>query len=231
MALSSEQVEAYRRDGFVVAKELYAPDTMLRWKQIMSELIAAEPKNTSGVRVWMADTIHPVLREGMKDDRVTPILRQIIGPDVEFLSAKAVFKNAATAFASPWHQDWFYWEGATKISVWIALDDATVANGCLKFVPGSHKKVFAKRTVRESVGFDHRITDDDLSDWPQVTVEARRGDAVFFHDLAVHSSHPNTAGTDRWSLISTYRDAGTRDGSKVWKKPLLVAGQSVNGAA
>ena len=217
MALSSEQVEAYRRDGFVVAKGLYAPDTMLRWKRIMSELIAAEPRNTTGVRVWMADAMHPELRDAMKDDRVTPILHQLVGPAVEFLSAKAVFKNAATSFASPWHQDWFYWEGATKVSVWIALDDATVANGCLKFVPGSHKQVFARRTVKESVGFDHRITDEDLADWPQVTVAAARGDAVFFHDLAVHSSHPNTAGTDRWSLISTYRDASVPDPSKVWK--------------
>ena len=50
-----------------------------------------------------------------------------------------VFKNEAMTFASPWHQDWSYWYGAHKLSIWVALDDATVENGCLKLFPGSHK--------------------------------------------------------------------------------------------
>src|SRR5687768_8116760 len=117
----------------------------------------------------MSDVIHPVLKEAMRDDKVVPILHQIVGPNLEFLSAKAVFKNAKTAFPSPWHQDWFYWEGPHKVSIWIALDDATPANGCLKFVPGAHKKVFEKKVVNETA-FVNRIADKDLEGWPVDTI-------------------------------------------------------------
>ena len=149
-------------------------------------------------------------------------------PHVEFLSAKVVLKNSSTSFASPWHQDYFYWEGSNKLSIWIALDDATVANGCLMFVPGSHKKLFTKQVVNNENAFVNRIDPKDLADWPQQTVELKRGDAVFFHDMAVHSSHPNTAGVDRWSLISTYRDASIVDASTVWPTAMVVAGKSAN---
>ncbi|MEZ4622930.1 MAG: phytanoyl-CoA dioxygenase family protein [Caldilineaceae bacterium] len=59
-------------------------------------------------------------------------------------------------------------------------------------------------------GFGLRITDEDIGDRPILTVPVRRGSAVIFHDLALHSSCPNINGQDRWSVISTYRDAGVR---------------------
>lgn len=236
--LTPEQLQAWHRDGYIAVQGLYDGATMLQWKQILRDVMDEDRRAagldenayvTSGVRVWMCDALHPVLREAMRDDKVTPILKQIIGPDVEFLSAKAVFKDARVDMPSPWHQDWFYWEGATKMSIWIALDDASVDNGCLKFVPGTQHKVFEKSVVNENA-FVNRITDDQLASWPQNTLEVKRGDAVFFHDLAVHSSHPNTAKRDRWSLISTYRSGAVKDEATVWPRAMTVCGKSVNGA-
>lgn len=239
--LSSAEVAAYHRDGFIAVPHLYSAEHVLEWKRLIQSVLDEEKKHagdawdltSSGVRVWNAPNIHPTLRAAMKDDRVTPILQQIIGPNVEFLSAKAVFKNDTTNYASPWHQDWFYWEGASKISVWIALDDATPENGCLKMIPGTHVKVFPK-TCHEGNAFVNRIDDKEIAGLPVSTLAIKRGGAVFFHDCAIHSSYPNTARTDRWSLISTYRDASVRDEcqpslQEYWKQPLLVCGQSVNG--
>jgi phytanoyl-CoA hydroxylase len=236
--LSADEVAAYHRDGFLIVRGLYDGEEMLDWKRVIQDVLEQERKQAgddqwnlvqSGVRVWMADVIHPRLREAMRDNHVVPILQQLVGPDLEFLSAKAVFKNDKTAFPSPWHQDWFYWEGAPKMSIWIALDDATPANGCLKLVPGSHKRVFNKKVV-EGNAFVNRIDDKDLEGLPVVTGEVKRGDAVFFHDLAVHSSYPNTTGADRWSVISTYRNAAVKDEATVWKTGMLISGRSANGA-
>lgn len=227
--LTDEQVAAYRRDGFLAVEALYAPDEMLQWKQtILATLEEDVYESGSGVRVWMSDVIDPKLRQAAADPHVVRILTQLIGPNVEFLSAKAVFKNAETSFASPWHQDWFYWGGASKMSIWIALDDATPENGCLKFIPGSHRKVFPKKVVDGENAFVNRIEQTDLDGLPEVTVALKRGDAAFFHDLAVHSSHPNVSGADRWSFISTYRDASVKDDSNVWQTAMLVAGKCVN---
>ena len=240
-SLSPAEVANFQRDGFIVVPHLYSPEQMLEWKRLIQGVLDEEKKQqgdawnltASGVRVWNVPAIHPTLLAAMKDDHVTPILQQVIGPNVEFLSAKAVFKNDTTSFASPWHHDWFYWEGTNKVSIWIAMDDATPDNGCLKMIPGSHKKDFPK-TSHDGNAFVNRIDEKELAGLPISTLAIERGGAVFFHDRTVHSSYPNTVKKDRWSLISTYRDASLRDECQqglqdYWKQPMVVSGRSVNG--
>jgi hypothetical protein len=223
--LSLQQVDAYRHDGYVVVPDLYPPETMLAWKRRLAELVAPEQEalKKGGVRVWMSDQLPPDLLAAMGDERVVPILRQIVGPAVAFLSAKVVFKNGVTRFASPWHQDRFYWHGSEKISVWIALDDATRENGCLMVIPGTHRRLFTEQRVKTDTGFELRIADEDVKDLPVETVPVKRGGAVFFSDLSVHASHPNSTGGDRWALITTYRDAAVPDDSTVWKTSVVVS--------
>ncbi len=229
--VTDDQVAQYHRDGFLIVPGLYDAELMAQWKQHCAaelERSGGHDYRTTGVHVWMCDTLSPLLLTAMGDERVTPYLQKIIGPDIEFLSAKVVYKDAKATRASPWHQDWFYWEGATKISVWIALDDATPENGALKFVPGTHQKVYRKRVQSGADSFQNTVDEADFSSLPQVTIDVKRGDAVFFHDLAIHGSHPNTAGRDRWSLITTYRDGSVPDPSPVWTKSHVISGKRVN---
>lgn len=150
------------------------------------------------------------------------MLEQLVGPNVEFLSVKSVFKNRGLRFASPWHQDWFYWGGSNKISAWVALDEATPENGCLKIIPGTHRKVYVLVRVDKGNGFVLHVPEDTIRDLPVVTVALKRGDVVFFHDLALHASHENSSGVDRWSLITTYHDASVKDTSDVWKHTIVL---------
>jgi len=228
--LTDAQVEQYQRDGYVVVQNLFDEEAVLEWKTILKARMAAEGKSNepSGVRVWMADSMDPYTRDSVQDAKVVTILQQLLGPNVEFLSVKAVFKNAQTTFNSPWHQDWFYWQGSNKISIWIALDDATPENGCLRMVPGSQHQVFNMATVEDVHGFNRRVTDEDLQGWPIETLPVQRGDAVFFHDLALHGSCPNSSGKERWSAIATYRDASQKDDSTVWSTAVVLSGHSVN---
>jgi hypothetical protein len=226
----SQQEIDFARDGFLVVKELYTREEMLKWKERVIALLETEDGLSipSGVRVWFAHKLDPFLLDKMRDDRVTPYLLDIIGPNVEFLSVKAVYKNKTTTFESPWHQDWHYWKGSPKISVWLALDDATPENGCLKMIAGSHKKRFKVNQVKAENGFGWRIENEEFAGMPETTLSVERGDAVFFHDQTLHSSFPNENGADRWSFISTYRDASVKDESTVWDRPMLIQGKSVH---
>lgn len=228
--VASNLKQDYDRDGYVIVRGLYSEQQMLAWKQALREALDAEGfDHPSGVRVWADRTLPKPVLSAMSDPQIARILEELIGPSIEYLSAKAVFKDGKTRFGSPWHQDWFYWEGAPKISVWIALDDATVDNGCLTVVPGTHKRTYAKQVVGGE-SFVNRIRDEDLAGAEVVSASARRGDAIFFHDLLVHGSHANRVGGDRWSLISTYRSGTVRDNATDWQTALLVRGSSVNGA-
>jgi ectoine hydroxylase-related dioxygenase (phytanoyl-CoA dioxygenase family) len=224
--LDTAQVQQYHRDGYIVVRDLYDAGTIAHWRGEVKKLYERDnAPNDHGVRVWMAGELPPFLRDAMCDDRVPPILTQLIGPDVEFLSVKLVHKDRGVDFGTPWHQDWHYWFGSEKLSVWIALDDATIDNGCLKVIPGSHKRQFNNRRF-EGEGFGNRIDEAQLEGLPVVDAVMSRGDALFFSDRTVHGSHANRNGEPRWSFISTYRNAAVADDSQVWHTSLRVAGQS-----
>ena len=228
--LTDTEVAQYQRDGYVIVPDLISPVDAVAWKAQLKARLQAEGnlEIPSGVRVWMCNNMDDQSSALLQSPRVVAILQQLIGPHVEFLSYKAVFKNAQTSFRSPWHQDWAYWQGSAKISIWIALDDATPENGCLQLIPGSQRAVIEMKEIEDGKGFGRRITDDQVADMPIVTAPVPRGAGIFFHDLTLHASCPNVNGADRWSVIPTYRDAATPDSSTVWKSSLVLNGSSVN---
>ena len=140
--------------------------------------------------MWMVEDRDSFFKEKLTDPRIASILKGIIGPNIEFLSVKPVFKDKPVTFGSPWHHDWAYWQGSHKVSIWIALDKATPSNGSLKMIPGSHKTHTETDVKNEAIGFQNRIDDRDVSEQPITVLEASPGDAIIFHDLTLHASFP-----------------------------------------
>ncbi len=219
----AELAEAFARDGFVVVPKLYSRAEVKVLKEGIQRIVADVRReaagedslqamlDATGVYVGLAGR-SGLFRTAVRDDRLVDILEAIIGPNVEFLSDKVVFKDAERHAASPWHQDWPYWEGTHKISVWVALDDATPENGCLKFLPGSHRgSAIHDGDSSDGSGFGHRVRAEKVDEGEAVTVPLEAGGAVFFHDLVLHSSHPNTTRGERWTWVPTYRDAQADD--------------------
>ena len=219
MLTATDFKTTFERDGYVIVEDLFTREEMVQAKEETRNVLARvrakappgrAPKD-SGVFVGL--TLNSAYFKGLNaDPRLVDVLEQIVGPNLEFWSDKIVYKSAGVDFGSPWHQDWTYWKGAAKFSVWIALDDATPENGCLKFIPGSHKKHFHHGgSDTEGIGFGNRLRPEDVDESQAVVTPARAGTAVFFHDLTLHSSFQNKSGKDRWALISTFRDASQDD--------------------
>ena len=106
------------------------------------------------------------------------------------------------------------WKGTNKLSLWVAIDDATVSNGCLKVVPESHGHVFPHEQHTEAIAFDNRVSSSSISD-EQMSVPLAAGSVLFFHDLLLHASNPNTNGKDRYCMIPTYRSVEDNDPVRV----------------
>jgi phytanoyl-CoA hydroxylase len=220
--------ETFTENGFAIIPNLFKRAEVQALKGEIRQILetvrreAAEagraPEAVADHGVYVGLAIRSaVFREAVKDERLLDILEVILAPNIEFLSDKVVFKGHQMDFASPWHQDWHYWHGAHKVSLWVALDDATVENGCLKLYPGSHKSaIIHDGKSDDGHGFGHRLRPDALDESRAVTAEIEAGGAVFFHDLTLHSSHPNRSGADRWVWIPTYRDAQADDTDYSW---------------
>lgn len=211
-------------------------DGMLRWDGLWSKDDVAEAAflvraaladglDGSGVRVFRPAELAPRLRALLTGGALARALERALGP-CDLLSVKPVVKDGGHGFATPWHQDRPYWGGCVKWSVWIALDQVDPGNGCLRVVRGSHQHDLGHGVAAgDGHGFDHRAEVDDSAAEDAILAA---GDALLFHDLLLHASHPCQAGRRRIALIPTYRVRGIDDDSHLsrpdglWAQPVPV---------
>lgn len=215
--------EPFRQEGYVVLKRLFSGEEVRSLKLEMAGALERRKHESrlGGVILGMAAE-SPAVRQAVAHPRLAGALKDMFEEDAVFLSDKLVYKNTEAGFGSPWHQDHAYWRGSRKISAWIALDDATPDNGCLRFVPGSHRAGFVSHAGDISdaadIGFVSRLNDDAIDPSRIRDMPAERGDTIVFSDLLFHASYPNRSGKDRWALISTYKGASQEDPPYAWAK-------------
>jgi phytanoyl-CoA hydroxylase len=223
MEMVSEDRVSFEKNGFLLKANVFSRDDMDALKAHCKEQITED--NETGVYVYPGDRCSKALNDICCHPGLVDVLKDIVNKNVEFLSVKTVYKSGDLTFSSPWHQDRAYWMGTAKVSVWLAMDDVSIANGCLKVIPGSHIE-FLDHDSSDENKFQNRIDDDVLADREQISVEMSKGDALFFHDQLLHASHENTSKTDRWSLIPTYRDSDVHDPTslriELWKNPIAL---------
>jgi ectoine hydroxylase-related dioxygenase (phytanoyl-CoA dioxygenase family) len=195
----------YARDGFVVVPDLLSPAECDQLKREARHVLDHNAQPGSSVYVHVA-VVNPAFRALAEHPHVVEILKPVMPQGVMFLSDKIVYKSADKKFPTPWHIDCFYWRNTRpKLSVWIPLDDATAANGTLTVVPGSHKKDWHMVKIAVQRGdFQYEINDSTWGEGDIVTCAIKRGTAIVFSDRLVHGSTANTAGQDRYAIISTY---------------------------
>lgn len=143
---------------------------------------------------------------------IVDVLTKVIGPNVKCMQSM-LFIKAAGKPGQAWHQDEDYipTRDRSLCGAWIALDDATVENGCLWVIPGSHKHgilwpMYPHNDPRfdcASESFNFPYTDDDA-----VPVEVPAGSIVFFNGYLLHRSLPNRAASGfRRVLVNHYMSA------------------------
>jgi ectoine hydroxylase-related dioxygenase (phytanoyl-CoA dioxygenase family) len=125
--------------------------------------------------------------------------------------SKLMQKEPKVGGAWEWHQDYGYWYKNEflfpnqMLSIMVAITDASISNGCLQVIKGSHKLGRIEHGFAgEQVGASQHYVDLALQTMPLVYVEINAGDALIFHSNLLHRSEANTSDRPRWSLISVY---------------------------
>jgi phytanoyl-CoA hydroxylase len=156
--------------------------------------------------------ISPLFREIARTPSIVDSLTEVIGPNVKMMQSM-LFIKAAGKPGQAWHQDEAHipTRDRSLTAAWIALDDATVDNGCLWVIPGSHRHgvIYPVRDqddprfdcTQEAYRFGYRDSD-------AVPVEVPAGAAVVFNGYLLHRSLPNTAAYGmRRALVNHYMSA------------------------
>jgi ectoine hydroxylase-related dioxygenase (phytanoyl-CoA dioxygenase family) len=134
-------------------------------------------------------------------------LEALLGSPLRLYGSQLFAKPAHVGTPVPLHQDMPYWPFAPceMISAWIALDDATIANGCVRHVAGSHKLGILPHAPSGVAGNSLGLVPDErLAALPEVPVEVRRGSCILHHCLTAHRSEANQSDRPRRGLIYVY---------------------------
>ncbi|MEO6846565.1 MAG: phytanoyl-CoA dioxygenase family protein [Chthoniobacterales bacterium] len=248
--LKESQLQSFLDDGFIVVRDVFSPAEMEAVNAHLWECKQYADKH-DGVTPFGYRFDEPVYRAGIKlperrlesirgdlekdpffykisrDPRILDIAEQIIGPNIKLFTAQYVGKPAYVGTPHAWHQDPSYWRshGPSLFSFWISVDGSDVENGCVEFLPGSHKLGFLKTIPRpiHKEAFMQANYMETTPPWTVPTVEGAAGVDLDFsktvpvilpqgslsihNALTVHTSGPNPSPRPRGAVILTYIQA------------------------
>lgn len=240
LQLTSEQLEHFQENGFVAGIQVF---TEQQCDQLCEELAELTRPDHEGHEYWYeyhtnesVDPSHVLfhalgawrVRTGFHDclfnRRMLVPASQLLEGDVRFWHDQLFCKPAQHGGVVAWHQDYSYWtrtKPMAHLTCWIGLDPATPDNGCLQYVPGSHRWDLLPIT---GLAGDMDAIQDVLTDeqWEQfqnpVAVPLKRGYASFHHPLLVHGSFANHTDIPRRAVVvNMVRDGVCSDSNE----PLL----------
>ena len=149
---------------------------------------------------------HPFFDRLIRDERILDIAEAIIGPNIRLTLCQGLYKAPGTGGEIQWHQDDYYFRASKEnavVSCWLTFDDATVDNGCMWLLQGSHGEFQEHvRPVENKPAIIPQVDDSKA-----VPIELRAGQALFHHGSAAHRTLPNTTDTHRRAIAMHYMDS------------------------
>ncbi len=231
MSISSEQVAAYRRDGFTVVEDVLGADELRQTREHIEGIaegripfpeanIEYEPgarekgRSLATLRKINEAAPHdPFFLEHARHPGIMEVVTALLGPDI-MLFGDQTFMKPPGGVEKPYHQDSAYFkiEPADIVTAWTALDDVTLENGCLWVVPGSHLHGIRDHSQPWQVGdrTDKQVPDEAIDLAREVPITLRAGSCSFHHSVLLHRSGPNRTPHRRRGLAVHYMSARSR---------------------
>jgi len=256
--ISDALIEQIREDGYGVLVDALTPDEVAEINADVARLCRGELGEVHGVTpaspdesdedvmrkylcIHFPNKLSEVIARSLHHPRVVEVLTKVIGPNVKCMQSM-LFMKAEGKPGQAWHQDEFFipTRDRSLTAAWIALDDATIENGCLWVLPGSHKRgVIYPDREQDDERFDCTVEAYDFPhrDEDAVPVEIPAGAVVIFNGYLPHRSLPNTGRHGfRRALANHYMSAesllpwhqvpeGVHVAKWDWRDIVLVTGE------
>jgi ectoine hydroxylase-related dioxygenase (phytanoyl-CoA dioxygenase family) len=232
--LSDNQVEMYRNNGFIVVKDFLSPEELREWREAVEEAVTERDGRKfpgQDIKIGEEDGINEDgeyygkvfdqllnlwqtnnrMKKIMLDKRIGEMAARLAGVEgIRIWHDQALIKRP---WANPtsWHLDTPFWSFSHReaLSIWVALDDVTLENGCLFFIPGSHKK-----TTFENPGITKNM-DAVFDFYPEfkqsasMPVVMKAGSCSFHNGLCIHGAHANMTPGFRRAMTCAYMPEGS----------------------
>lgn len=238
--LTDEQVAHFREYGYVAGTTVLDDEQVERLRAELATLVdgrhpaqslfyefnsneSADPSRVlfHALGAWR---ITPGLHDILWHPAVTVPASQLIEGSVRFWHDQLFCKPSRHGGVVAWHQDYSYWTRTlpmAHLTCWIALDDAAADNGCMQYIPGSHRWELLPVTglAGDMDAIQTVLSDDRRQQFRPVPIELKKGQCTFHHPLMVHGSYENTTDRQRRAaVVNLFRDGVRSDADR----PLLA---------
>ena len=238
--ISAEQIEFFNENGYLEGIRILEPDQIEKLLDELPRLM--DPQNPSHDLFYefnSNESADPdkILFHALGSWRISPAFHdllwhpafvvpasQLLGGAVRFWHDQLFCKPAHDGGVVIWHQDYSYWtrtKPMAHLTCWIGLDDSTTENGCLHYVPRSHKWNLLPREdfANDMDKIREALTEDQMREFKPVPMELKKGECSFHHPMMVHGSFANTSDRPRRAaVINVMRDGVVSDSDE----PLLA---------
>ena len=235
----------YIDQGYIIPVDILTPAEVAHYRAMFDRIEAAVGPEKAAIGLLQRHLDDPDIWALASHPRVLDAVERALGPDVVLVATHFFVKypdapgtKASEQFVA-WHQDVTYWgfEPPLASTVWLAIDDADVENGCMRVIPASHRRgqlPHGKSTrpgnlLSVNQEIPHELIDESLAkDFP-----LRAGQASVHDGLLIHGSNPNRSKRRRCGLtirfttpaIRLRQDPNTRT---TWQ-PMLLRGVDRHG--
>lgn len=236
-AITPAHVDQFHEQGFLVVNDAFSADEVQAGLDGLFDLIAGRNPDFSGVMYEKkaqgvdVDSLSPEEKQDYVrkfmwfvdyDERLQAMathpklldtVERLIGESPVLFQDMALIKPPQGGREKPWHQDHAYFElpvGTTVVGVWIALDEATVENGCMVVYPGSHREGPVIHFQRR----DWQICDTHEREKEILAVPLKPGGCLLFHSLIHHGTPTNNTNQRRRAVQFHYKPESAGKTSK-----------------
>lgn len=219
--LSQEQISFYEENGYLLVENVVTPAQLEALRQVTYDFIERSREVTESDEVYDLDSghsartprltriklphrQHPLYWETLVDERMTGVLRSLLGPNVLLQTSKLNTKAPGGGAAVEWHQDWAFYPHSNDslLACGLMLEDVTEQNGPLLVIPGSHRGPVLSHH-NNGVFCGAVDADDPLFQREKaVTLTGKAGSMTVHHVRMLHGSAPNHS--ERARLILFY---------------------------
>ena len=166
--------------------------------------------------------IEPGLHDVLWNPRFLVAASQLLGDvPVRFWHDQLFCKPPKKGGVVAWHQDYSYWtrtKPVAHLTCWCGLDDSTKENGCLQYVPGSHRWGLLDKPelAGDLMGIENYLTVEQKKNFKPIPVETKAGEAIFHHPLTLHGSGENKSDKPRRAfVVNVFADGVVSDSNDV----------------
>lgn len=252
--LTDDQVAHFHENGYLSGIKLLDEKQVEHLRKELEEVMDPDhPAHDLFYEFHSNESENPdaVLFHSLGHWRITPGFHDVLWNPAFVMAAHQLLENKPVRFwhdqlfckpakhggVVAWHQDYSYWTrtiAMQHLTCWTGLDDATKENGCLHYVPKSHKwgLLDAPSLAGDMNGLMAYLTEEQKADFKPVAVELKKGYAAFHHPLLVHGSYENKSEMSRRAFVLNVFADGTvsnTDEELLAGVPIIRKGKKMEG--